>query len=740
MFENIKCKLKLFFFEYFVKPFYTLVSESQGIEKVYGRKDRLIILVEDETIGKRLYTVLRSMIANDVAIYAKNLLHGEVISYIADKEHNVKMFSMVHVNFENYFEVKNLPYEETVVIASIVDSMKKDGYYLEASCFDRETCMCLSSFLSYLVTGSEHETSSDRCLMEYIHWMLSGGEELQSFYEPIISENRIYRVSDFQYSVSNPLPLIQLCYHYYCNGKVEESIAEVLFSCSTRMHNLSDEDCYEVSNLLVSNTDLSNTLKIIEDTGEYICYEGNYQIFKDMPLGFERFLRDKSGILKANASKLICKIKTNILDYTGHVVGYKLHYRQEVSGLTKLKEGVTFNRQSSIFNFIRKLSTFLSFITLDGGDFYEFDYYRKIKQKPFDISNLLVAADDNRDANIKIANPLDLFYIICTDEKELKRQVTQLFFKIYLEFIKKKYGELKTNRQFLKQKEIKYLRPILAREFIHFALGKQVNVEEATTELYDFLNQHDILEEEEWCDSRMGYNPNTVSFVFDYEAEEKYGMKIQAGITELLPDGRRIITFKRKTTVSKVKVKIRNSIRQIYSALGEIEDENVKIINISEIIYSQYISKDGEYLVSGIVTTPVSGSLLTDVELLCLNNKQLYQMVAYLLTKFNDWAISLDSIWRDADNHFVIDFFQEGFKLIQFINQAQYVKEFVSYLSKIRYNPYAIVLFRKYADWCYNKLEPEKIKSAFIRKADEMSFFCQEHKIYYWQSATGEAL
>ena len=754
--QRIISFLRFFFFFYIRKPFYKLVSNVDGIGQVYSKKNKLALVVENEAMGKRLYAVLQDMVRRKAIIQYSGIQFIEIKKYAVNEKQQVTLF---------YMRVQNLWKErwdnfntndKLREMVSFTGSMQAEGYYLDGTCFENEKADSLIAFLSYFTLDEKKGETAKGCLVEYIHYVFSSGGDLKSFYQGIDSTNMLYSISTF---FPYALPVILMCYHYYQTGMVEENIYEVL----SKNRRSTDEDDY----LIVSNPDLSHIaslFKKIEQTDEYVLYEYDtyhIKILSYVTYELEKFLRDENGFLRSHQNALQEQVEAKIIDFSGHIIGYQFTCLQNDLSFSSYRpiSSASFKRQSDIFHFIEKLVAFLEENIPDTSKSgLKVDNNTPVtRNAPVTIKDLLVL-QKGESFDFKIANCLDFSYLAKKEKRLLKQELTFLFFEIYHSYLEQKYGKL-SRKQVLRKREVKYLRPCLTEELLHFAFKKPVDIAEATKELFTFLGNHSLTEDGEFYDTNMEFNPTKISFIFDYEAEEKYGLKLHAGMEEILPDGRRIITFKRKKEVADIKKRITSFLQEIHQKLGEIEDENVSIIGISEIIYSQSISIHKEYLVYGIITTPIftsllqkkeneqpaeeptathiTGKLLTEEEILHLNNKDILQMAGYLLSKFGKHSINLNYIWRDANNHFVIDIFQKDFHVSNTCSSySEYIKQFISYLRDIHYPVYAFKNVKDtLIDSCgiYGPQGSANSKEYIMGRVEYLNTFCQEHGIYYYR-------
>ena len=82
-----------------------------------------------------------------------------------------------------------------------------------------------------------------------------------------------------------------------------------------------------------------------------------------------------------------------------------------------------------------------------------------------------------------------LFAFMSTDKNILKNQIISIFSKVYFKFFNEKYGELKAEKEIFDKKEVRFLSPIVAKNFINYVLEKPIEYEEIYEEIFLVLEK-----------------------------------------------------------------------------------------------------------------------------------------------------------------------------------------------------------------------------------------------------------
>lgn len=712
---SIMSRIRFYFYPNFFKLNYNKVLEIEDKEEIYYKNNKLVVFVKNEEIGEQIYSIIKSL--KGITINTPRMTF-KIDDYIIENKSRVQLFTMEFTG-ENWREYSKL--EKLQELVAFTEEMHNIGYVLDNSKFESEKCNNISDFLSLFVLKEEREdfSTSRECLIKHIHYVLSeceilGGKNLEDFYKD--KTITITPISDFPYC----LPVIKMCYNYFANRKVESNIYKVL---EKEIHEESEKNylynigCkYDYNKYLIASNSSFSSLPTIEENGEYIIYNENIKIYYNMSPKFEEFLMDMNNLAinNKNSTENVDKI---ILDFNGRVIGYKFIELDIADKYTILEK--KFKNQAQIIDFIYEMDLYL-------GSLIQQTLEYNIFENKFNIEKSLLC-EGNYIFKFKIKNIQELYELALTGEAYcLKEQITKVFFKILLEYLIQKYGKISDEKQLLEKEEVRYLSPVIAKNFIKYALEKQVDYEETIEEFYEFLYNTKSSDGHLYYDSRFEYNPSIKPFSFDYEVEKKYGIKIEEEMNEALADGRRIVTFRRSKKIYVVKDK-EDSIRQkISEEIGDVEDYNVKILGISEIIYSNNINAENMHNVIGYITEPVKGTQLTEDVLLKLNNRDLFYVVGYLFSKFADCNrhICLDAIWMDKDFKFYINIMDKEFKILKHRPYGyDFIQRVFDYLMVKGYNLNAFIDIS--VPCC------SEIRRKFIQKADSFDAYCKKHDIYY---------
>lgn len=706
-----------FFFHNFGISSYELISKVEGKEEIYRKNDKIAILIEDEEIGKRIFDVVKSLKDWGETISSDHV-NFKVTNYVADKYDTVQiLFAEITLNFENDWE-RSSKLDKLYELVSFVYAMQEKGYLLDTSSFNNETCRNISEFLSFFKPNGHEVENSNSCIVKYVHYVLSSNIDFDDLYQPIVRDNIIYAIKDFPYY----MPVIQMCYNYCANGIVPDDIKQVILE-EKRERQLDDQPYYNY--LVVGNPDLSGTLPVTEENETYTVYAESVKIYKKLSSDFEEFLKDENDFFWHIRKQVREDFSNVIIDFHGNIIGYK--YTLQNIGTLQTVSNISFQNQKEIIEFVSELYKYLTAIRSKR-------YFDSIaNQSNFNLESDLIYSRPNDE--FKIAKLEDLFKLVTDDGEELNRNITKLFFQLLLAYIEKTYGKLKSKKAFLKKKEIRYLTPVVAKEFVSFALGTSNYIsEDAIEAVLNFSCNMEQAEDGLLYDTNFQYNPSeSVPFVFEDEAESKYGIKVEKRLCQKLQDDCFLVTFKRRKNISTLKNEILSVKKEIGNKIGRM-NKYVNLTDITEIIYSEEIGSDGMYLVTGYVTTPIRGIPLTNDIIYGFDNREILKFAAKLMSNFGRYYIEnsqihIDIVHDDSkdedDFTFYINILDSNFQIRRSYsdNQKEFVDNFFDELKNNGYNPNAFegIDFSGYYT----------IENYLINKAEAMDAFCDEHQVYY---------
>lgn len=725
MHNKLKNKMSSFFFQNFSKASYNLVSKVDGKEEVYYKDNKLVVLIEDAEVGKRLYPVIKSLIDWEVRIFS-SYFEFQIEGYVADKADTVQMFFVdLQLNF-SYSWKRTSVLNRLQALVSFTYAMEEKGYFLDSRVFNNETCHNVSDFLSFFSPSASEVEDSNACLIKYIHYALSNGGNLEEYYADIVKENKLTMLASFPYK----MPIITMCYHYYVDGFIPENIKAILQKAK-------GSDILE-THFLVSNSNLSGQYSITEENEDYTAYNETIKIFKKQisPELKKLIEDDEPHFLKKYGYHLdyfdyptaVREVLVGaILDFDGNTIGYqyKLDVLEEEQPILERK----FDSQSDIIRFVSNLNRVLDKFTA--------------RNSIYDMFNIETAVICSKDSimTFRILTIQELENLLKTGSSTIHEQITMLFFKLLHSYLEEKYGKLSTRRLVLSKKEVRYLSPVLAKEFAKFVVGRPINLQKATEVFYHFLS-YDLKTtyDNVSYDKRLLYEPNSKSsFLFQYEVESKYGIRFQKDKTITLSDGRKMVMFYREKNISNFFTRIHEIKDSIYEKFDTIESEYMKFTDISEVIYSSNLDSEDLYQVSGYISTPVHGIPLTGDLLLGFNNKQILQVAGKLIAQFGEY--SFNNIYIDMNEHqdnftFYVDTLDPYFRIKKNnlkeneknnYPQSAIVAHFFDFLENLGYNPNAFIGINLEKDY----YRQSRLKYSLVDYVNSLDAYCNEHKIYY---------
>lgn len=706
-------KLKKFVFNNFSKSSYKLVSKIEGKEEIYLKDNKMVVLVEDEEVGKRLLDVVTPLKEWGESI-SSNHLTFKLTDFVADKFGTVKtLFINVEFSFEYSWNTLST-LEKLRELVSFAHCMKEKGYVIDDSIFDNEQCSNLSDFLSFFKTNGNTEGNTNSSLIKYIHYVLSDGGNMEEYYQSIINENKLCVLTDFPYH----LPVIQMCYNYCKNSTVPENIDSVLKAEGLEAYNVE----FYSSKLVVSNSDLSQNLPITENTDAYTVYNNCIKIHKEISPEFKEFLEDKTRFIRKSQHFVEERFSNWIINFDGDIIGYEYKVEKDTSKRVNILDN-TFDSQSDVIKFIYAMRNYIhSILAYSYSDF-------EINKHAFNIETDLVIYSGN---DFKVINTEKLYNLVSDDSKKIDEEITIIFFKLLFAYLENKYGKLSNNkRNFYEKDEVRFLNPLVAKEFYAYSTNADYkDISSATEALGKFLDFDMKLIEEKlvFCDRNLLYDSsNSVPFSFEHEVEVKYSLALERGSQQVLSDGRIITTLWRRKSISNIKNRVQSLNDEIEKKFGKF-NRFVNIVEISEIIYSLDLNSENMYHVAGYITTPILGEQLSMSKFLNFSNKDLIKIAGMLISNFNGFYIPYTEININISSNnefsFYINPLDDNFHIEGAGNTSsrELIKNFFELLIRNGYNKNAFVGLN---------LDSYDISSYLIRSASQMDAYCEEHKIYY---------
>ncbi len=701
-------KFKKFIFNNFEKSSYQLVSEVIGKEKIYYRDGKIVVLLEDEEVGKRIFPVVKSLKQWKETISSKKHIDFKVTDFIADKSNCVQI---LFADIQSYLveEWKQLgDFEKLQELVSFAQKMQENGYTIDETVFNKETCIYLSSFLSFFKLGG----TENGCLIKYVHYVLSGEDNMEEFYQTIIEKNEICRLRDFPYGMS----VIQMCYNYCANGTIP-NIDFVLYKEGVeRWHpNVS------INSSIVGNSDFSAKLPVTKKTENYTVYDNRIKIYREMDDKFSKLLMSgaNEGFLNSTREELEDCFKTFVVDFDNNIIGYE--YECTAGKNKSAILDVAFESQADILDFVSKLSSYLHGLCVKAHSEFETDKHE------FDLETEVVCYPNN---NFKIVEVDSLFKLVSERPQKIDEDITMLFFKLLRAYLEKTYGEISDKLTLYEKKEVRYLSPGLAKEFYKFVMAEKVDIARATEKFNSFiLYDGKPIDKNLLFDRNFLYNPLETVFLFEQEVKNKYNVKMEKNTKQRLPDGRLVVTFNKRENIYTLARKM-NSLNDEIKDKFHTFNKYVEFVEISEIIYSFDLNSNDLYYVSGYITTPFFGEPITLDSFLKYNNKEILQITGMLMTNFGRYFIHWSNIYitsRDDEFFFYINKLDEVFEILRNDEDStlKFIEKFFKILINRGYNENAFI------DLGLDNKFPCNYEAELIDFAERMDAYCEEHKIYY---------
>lgn len=717
MLDMAKNKLFSSFFRNFQKSSYKLISSKEGKEEVYYKGNGNLVVFVGEEFQETIYDVITSLKSSG-KIETEGL-GFQITKYYANSKKQILAFK-AHIEKKDRsstisWEIRPT-LERLIELVSFAEAMQEAGYYLQEEKFDNESCTQICAFLSFFTCEGTSENLSKGCLIKYVHYLLSyhNDTNLEEYYKNVAEGKLYWRRNDFPYS----MPIANMCYGYYKEGKQPKQVWKVLGQGENRSKYYTTVDSQR----------LSKELPIVEENDLYTVYQADetywkyLKIYHDMPVGFEEFLTDTDMIFEDYEDEVIEHVRIRLLDFDGKLIGY---------GFSKL-EAVKFSLENAkdSYEIVKTCSDVQAYLLQMQRKLQNVTEYWTIGQK-FSIQDDLVY-NGMFGRTYLIKDIWSLCALRETSAQEIKKQMIQLFFKWYIIYLQKEYGNLEKKTDFLEKPEVRYMNPILANELIHFAQNDSVNYQVAEQAFHKFAdNLKRYGDETQFCvDESYIYDSAIKPFLFDYEFSKKYGMNMKKGTSVKLPNGQLVVIFKRKKSLSSVKSQEKQVYDNFIDKIGEPDDQ-LKFVEVSEYIYSSNINAEEMYSVVGYVTKPITGKKLTTEVLLSLNNRELYEVIDILFSKFRKYWIPQNSdIWLDGGhpvdgkaNKIYINVLSESFQIAKWKRPESFMKILLNDLMEKGYNPYAFYIAKLYSSDC------DRIDWGWMAKV--VKKYCKQHDVYY---------
>lgn len=610
------------------------------------------------------------------------------------------------------------------IFVELVECMQSKGYILQEERFQNENftqysselernvadrvCEDIVEFLKLFDVKKGKLPSTKGCLIEYIHYALTNGGNLKSDYSNFYLTNNGALIRN---NVPYDFRITKMCYDYLEYGLMPTKISSILEQALLYPKKSGDLEAY-----IAVSKELSSKLAVIEQTKEYTVYEGNIKIYPNISYDFADFL--KSRIIYRCSNEVMEKLQKVIKDFEGNIIGYVSECAEEESGkeeFTNISSGFLSSEKIiccvlEIRNYLEKVREYI----IDADVTRKLDM---VSDNQFQIEDALVVLERRFSNPYKIKSIDDLYKLAYSSNTFINKKLISLFFKWYLQCLEEKYGKMHEKEAFMKKNEVRYLTPVIAKEFVKYALGKPVNVNIDSKELNSMLEGLSFYK---GYDERFCYDPKQVPFLFDYEIKQEYGIELEKGKTIKLPNGECLTVFNHAITIAKLKEKEAKNKYEFSMPL--VSHGNIKYVGISKVVYSEKIGSNGMYKAVGYIQEPCKGNFLTDNFLLNCNNIEMYQIMGCLLSSFVGEYIPWQQISMDENFEFYINLMDSNLKLRKVSKrEGNVINIFLEHLKAIGYNPSFL-------------LDDSLISGSsedFLIKAIKCDAFCEEHNLYY---------
>ena len=345
--------------------------------------------------------------------------------------------------------------------------------------------------------------------------------------------------------------------------------------------------------------------------------------------GYEELIENKLLHLLFNIKYVINKETSTETEFAEDINGKEFKNHSEIlnfmfaidayifSILNKLK--ITVKDKKERFNIKKSITMPLTMYCSRGILENGYRIGKKIE------SNILCIENDDC---FRILNRVEISNLALTNIDLLEQQIIKMLFN-YLSLDESKIQDSSC--------ELKKISSDLATEFGNYILGKDVNYKKS---IQEFLKYPDKLGNKRLNNEEFKYM-QFCEFSFKNRVEDKYGIKIEKKMNEMLPDGRVLITFGKNVDIIKVVAKS----REYFRTLNYICDEHVKLADISEIVCTK------TFKAVGYITTPIKGERFS---IDTMSNKDFLKLGAYLFTRFDKHFIKSADVFMDKNFVFYI--------------------------------------------------------------------------------------
>lgn len=721
---------------------YDKLNYNKKVETVFIKENKCIFVINDEEAGKKIYKIIEYLKNSKVDIYTKdatfriiktvtNFEYDRILAfYVKFKSKNIynkterinikhdddyNLEDILSTAFENEWEFKRITKIEKIVeLVSLIGSLQKCGYYFSSSDFDISSCDSISGILSNLHEGGNSDDSKG-CVIKLIHYILSKKSDFDSDYAKI-AENEFINLLDLKY----PFSIFKMCYEFYKYKKIPKSITKVLESALGDTNYSFLGTFYKPSKFalkVLKTKEYYSELALGDISGTFFNEENNKKTCLVNTKKFGEFLENNISYIKEYTG---IKIHSIIYSLDRNVIGYRYFVEDNdmdnnINNILDIK----FNKQLELIQLLKHISD--KILTMN-----ETLSISNVVEGDINIEEYIKLNKDNR--TFKFKSVEKLFKITELSIKNLSDAVVTLFLKLYNKYIEENYGKLNSEIELFKKDEIRFLPPIVAREYINYVFGNKVNYNELKKSLLNYFNTYKISEKNEFiaCDPRFVYDLPHIKFTFDYELED-FKKASENNKIVILSDGKKFIRLNERERISTI-ISIEKANRiNLHDIFNDPEYYNkIKFIGVQEIVYSKEILKNGMYKAIGYVTESEKGEALTNEKIMQLSNRDFVYLVANILSNFNLKNIELNLINIDNNMNCYINLVKNKITIRKGSTKKLFT---LSILDNLKGEGYDISKFEN-IDFSLNSKE-------LIKIADSMDSFCNKHKLYYSSKLQG---
>lgn len=552
------------------------------------------------------------------------------------------------------------------------------------------------------------------------------------------SDEKMYSLSDMTYS----LDMFRMFYNYSMFQDTNIDILEVLkaerrknynFNCnfSSYFRNCDCKICNDIDTcfnmysgyIVPSMGLLEDKCSKYEETDGYIIYNEGYKIYKNpRSSDFEAVkelysIPEKGHFFRFNISFILYDINANF-------IGYKF------SGpIKKLDSDISillykFDNENIMITTLWNLKKLL----FDVKEFLiTYDKSEKYTDSEFDIEKDIILDTSSSSLNLYFASDESFFRLFYYKNSKIKEDLVDITLKLFTNYFKEKCPKA-DKKTFFSSQVIKYLPPKFANILFKYINNESIDKKDAYYSFFvDFCenNTYNTCRADNIYYSKFTYCDKAIDYIFDYNLYEKFGVSFVRGDTIKLADGRTIYCLnKAKNDFSSFFDKVYNNNKsRVREAFRVNFIDEVNIVGIESIIYSQKIASNGAYYVVGYVSNADKGVPLSKLDFSKFSNKDFIKLALKVFVNYNDKYIDIDQIKVDSDFNIYVNLIGENIKLYK-IGREPFAFQFLKKLDKDGITiPGMDLRTAQSIDF------ESKYKLEYLYES--MNKFCDIHKIYY---------